>query len=243
MTPTTKPPRPTPPPTPARSRRLRLLALLALFSACGVKHIAKYEPKKRVYEAPPAATTAEGQAEGSLFRANERAALLFTDARARSANDLVVVRVEELADAQRRADTDLKRNSKMSADVRAFLTAAGQPGTDVGAGATGGVESNFQGLGTMQRSERLMATVPAVVRQVLPNGNLFIEGHRVVLVNQEEHHFYISGVVRPIDIDETNSIKSSMVADAEVEFTATGNLSDNEKQGWLSRFANWIWPF
>jgi flagellar L-ring protein precursor FlgH len=231
-----------PPATPA-PRRLELLALLALLSACGVKHIAKYEPKKRTYEMPPAAASTDGQAEGSLFRANERAALLFTDARARSANDLVVVRVEELADAQRRADTDLKRSSKMSADVRAFLTAAGTAGTDVTAGATGGVDSNFQGLGTMQRSERLMATVPAVVRQVLPNGNLFIEGHRVVLVNQEEHHFYISGVVRPIDIDETNSIKSSLVADAEVEFTATGNLSDNERQGWLSRFANWIWPF
>jgi flagellar L-ring protein FlgH len=77
----------------------------------------------------------------------------------------------------------------------------------------------------------------------LPNGNLFVEGHRVVLVNNEEHHFYISGVVRPIDIDQENSVKSSMIADAEIEFTGRGVLSDNQQQGWLSRYFGWMWPF
>ncbi|MFZ4532964.1 MAG: flagellar basal body L-ring protein FlgH, partial [Alsobacter sp.] len=60
--------------------------------------------------------------------------------------------------------------------------------------------------------------MPAIVRKILPNGNLFIEDHRVVLVNAEEQHFYISGVVRPIDIDQYNSVKSAMIADAEIEF-------------------------
>ena len=78
---------------------------------------------------------------------------------------------------------------------------------------------------------------------VRANGNLFIEGHRVVLVNNEEQHFYISGVVRPIDIDQENSVKSSMIADAEIEFTGRGILSDNQKQGWLSRYFGWLWPF
>jgi flagellar L-ring protein precursor FlgH len=82
-----------------------------------------------------------------------------------------------------------------------------------------------------------------VVRKVLPNGNLFVEGHRVVLVNSEEHHFYISGVVRPIDIDGENSVKSSMVADAEIEFTGQGVVSDSQRQGWLNRFFGYFWPF
>jgi flagellar L-ring protein FlgH len=85
--------------------------------------------------------------------------------------------------------------------------------------------------------------VPALVRKVLPNGNLFVEGHRVVLVNNEEQHFYISGVVRPIDIDQENSVKSSMIADAEIEFVGSGDLTDNQKQGWLSRYFGWIWPW
>lgn len=226
------------------TRLLVSLSLVALVSGCGVKHIAKYEPKKRVYEVNDVpANAGPEQAEGSLFRSGDRANMLFTDMRALRVNDLVVVKVEELADSQRQADTDLRRTSKLASDVSAFIQAAGQPQTSVGAGMSGTAESSFQGLGSTRRSERLVATVPALVRQVLPNGNLFIEGHRVVLVNQEEHHFYISGVVRPIDIDQQNSVKSSLLADAEVEFTATGNLSDNEKQGWLTRFINWVWPF
>jgi flagellar L-ring protein precursor FlgH len=82
-----------------------------------------------------------------------------------------------------------------------------------------------------------------MVTKVLPNGNLFIEGHRVILVNAEEQHFYISGVVRPIDIDQENSVKSAMVADAEIEFVGRGVLTDNQRQGWLSRFLSWVWPF
>ena len=107
----------------------------------------------------------------------------------------------------------------------------------------GSSKTNFKGEGKTARSEYLTATVPAMVRKVLPNGNLFVEGHRVILVNSEEQHFYISGVVRPIDIDQENSVKSSMVADAEIEFVGRGVLTDNQRQGWLSRYLGWIWPF
>ena len=65
----------------------------------------------------------------------------------------------------------------------------------------------------------------------------------MILVNAEEQHFYISGVVRPIDIDQENSVKSSMVADAEIEFVGRGVLTDNQRQGWFSRYLGWIWPF
>lgn len=228
---------------PSSDKRLRLLAVLLLLSGCAVKHIAKYEPKRRDYQvdATPAPKTPEETA-GSLFRRGSPASILFTDARALNLNDLVVVKVEELADSRRQADTDLKHGSKMTADVSAFLDVAGVR-QDVSGQVGGGLSTDFQGLGRTRRTEHLVATVPSLVRKVLPNGLLFIEGHRVVLVNQEEHHFYISGVVRPIDIDQQNSVKSSLLADAEVEFTATGVLSDNERQGWLSRFVNWIWPF
>ena len=64
-----------------------------------------------------------------------------------------------------------------------------------------------------------------------------------VMATQNADVFYISGVVRPIDIDQENSVKSSMVADAEIEFVGRGVLTDNQKQGWLSRFLGWVWPF
>ncbi len=224
--------------------RVGVVALCTLISGCAVRHIAKYEPKHRVYENPASTSAASvAQGSGSLYNGNASPAMLFTDSRALRSNDLVVVKVEELADSQRNADTDLHHSSKLTADVAAFLQVAGIKTQDIGLEASGSLGTDFSGNGRTRRTERLVATVPALVRQVLPNGNLFVEGHRVVLVNQEEHHFYISGVVRPIDIDQQNSIKSSLLADAEVEFTASGNLSDNERQGWLSRFFSWVSPF
>ena len=218
---------------------LALLAPLAL-AACGPSHIAGYTPKHRDY---PVASSATGPAQaspGSLWREGSSAASLYTDARALHENDLVVVRVSEMADAKRATDTDISRQSSTNGQVNAFLGALSKslPKTIDGNSLT-----TFKGTGSTARSEYLTATVPAIVRKVLPNGNLFIEGHRVILVNQEEQHFYISGVVRPIDIDQENSIRSAQIADAEIEFTGRGVLSDNQHQGWISRYFGWIWPF
>ena len=103
-------------------------------------------------------------------------------------------------------------------------------------------QNSFKGEGRTTRNDRFEATVPAMVRQVLPGGQLFVEGHRVVLVNSEEHHFYFSGVIRPEDIDGTGSVPSSRMADAQIEFVGRGNLTTGTSQGWLSRFLDFIWP-
>ena len=214
---------------------------LALCACASSTHIDKYVPKHREYEPPASAQRGdEALSSGSLWRDGRSPAMLYTDARALRENDLVVVRVEEVADAKRSADTDMTHRNDVNATA-AFLNSLSAAGT--GGGIKGGFDKHFQGTGSTGRTERLTATVPALVRRVLPNGNLFIEGHRVVLVNSEEQHFYISGVVRPIDIDQENSVKSSMIAEAEVEFTGRGILSDNQRQGWLAHYLGWIWPF
>lgn len=222
-------------------------AALVFFWGCGVPHIDAYVPKQRNYEflgTKSAAT--EADTAGGLWKPDARNAALYSDYRAFREQDLVVVRVEEMADARRSADTTTSRDAEISVALQAFLRAAGtttnaNPQLDLTANAKSGLD--FAADGKTGRTERLTATVPAIVKKVLPNGNLFIEGHRVVLVNSEEQHFYISGVVRPIDIAQDNSIRSSYVADAEIEFTGRGVLSDNQKPGLLTRFFNWIWPF
>jgi flagellar L-ring protein FlgH len=230
-----------------------ILWVITLMTACGPAHTGTYVPKRREYELPEAAkVAAETTSPGSLWNDGRPASMLFTDARALRVNDLVVIKVEEVADARRSAGTDVDRTSESSAEISAFLgMLAKMKGVgldkDTGSGGSIGLggksNTSFSGQGKTGRSEYLSATVPAVVRKVLPNGNLFVEGHRVILVNAEEQHFYISGVVRPIDIDQENSVKSSMVADAEIEFVGNGVLTDNQKQGFLSRFLGAIWPF
>lgn len=218
----------------------------AFGAACAPAHVGSYTPKHRNYDLPSAQTRDDAtQSPGSLWHEGRPASMLFTDARALRTNDLVVIKIEEVADAQRRADTDLEHQSSNAAQIDAFLGLLNKisPGLDSSLKIGGSNKTSFRGEGKTARSEYLTATVPATVRKVLPNGNLFVEGHRVILVNNEEQHFYISGVVRPIDIDQENSVKSSMVADAEIEFVGRGVLTDNQSQGWLSRHLGWLWPF
>jgi flagellar L-ring protein precursor FlgH len=222
------------------------VALAWYVLGCGPAHIGEYTPKHREYKLP---TEGKGEDEpsspGSLWRDGRPASMLFTDARALHANDLVVINIEEVANASRSADTNLSRSSSSSAKIDAFLGLLKKLKISSGdlLNIGGGSTSALASTGSTDRSESFTATVPAVVIKVLPNGNLFIEGHRAILVNSEEHHFYISGVVRPIDIDQLNSIKSSVVADAQIEFVGRGDLTDNQRQGWLSRYLGWIWPF
>jgi len=227
--------------------RWMLLALVGLAAGCGPAHIGEYTPKHREYKL---ASEGKGEDEpsspGSLWRDGRPASMLFTDARALHANDLVVINIEEIANASRSTDTNIDRSSNSSAKIDAFLGLLKKlnvSATDSGFNIGGSSAGSFKSAGSSDRSESFKASVPAVVMKVLSNGNLFVEGHRAILVNAEEHHFYISGVVRPIDIDQQNSIKSSVVADAQIEFTGRGDLTDNQRQGWLSRYLGWMWPF
>lgn len=236
---------------------LALLLVMALgpwLLGCGPRHIKGYTPRHREYPvAPaPAPNAASEPNPGSLLR-NDSPHVLFADQRAFRASDVLVVRIEEVADAQRQSGVDVERSGASEHVLRAV------PGVNRVVNRTlnpnpafnltedthvdGEGRDAFAARGTTGRTERFVATVPVVVRQVLPNGNLFVEGHRVILVNEEEHHFYVSGVVRPIDVDQNNAVRSSQVADAEIEFVGRGVVTDNQQEGWLRRIFGFLRPF
>jgi flagellar L-ring protein precursor FlgH len=225
---------------------LALLVLSVVVAGCGPAHIAPYEPKKRAFDLPPSTPVDEKPStEGSLWKDGQLAGGLFVDARAFRVNDVVVVRVEEVADAERSADTGVQRKSSASLGVNAVPIIGPLIPTGMTVDSTLGTstETQFDGGGSTNRKERLVATVSTVVKQVLQNGNLLIEGHRVILVNNEEHHLYVSGIVRPVDIDQQNSIASSRIAEAEIEFVGRGVVTDSTEQGVFPRFLHWFWPF
>jgi flagellar L-ring protein precursor FlgH len=63
------------------------------------------------------------------------------------------------------------------------------------------------------------------------------------MVGEEEHHIYVSGIVRRVDIADDDSVPSSRIADAEIEYTGRGDISDTQRRGWLSRTLSKLWPF
>ena len=237
----------------AASTRPLLVALcaclLTLTSACTQAHIEPYQPKQRKYTQPvELGDLTQGGEDGSLWSANSQHNYMYADQRAMRTGDILTVQIEEFADAQRDASTETDRKAKMNAEIKSFLNVMAKlqrldPDLDPSSLVEASMESGFAGRGATSRSERLKATVPVTVKRVFPNGLLFVEGHRVVMVNQEEHHFYVSGVARPQDIDEANYIVSSRLADCEIEFTGRGVVSTAQEKGWLGRFFDWIWPF
>lgn len=216
---------------------------LLLCVGCGAAHIGEYQPKRREYEPIVAEKKAETVREdGSIWSAAADGNTLVVDYRALKANDVVTVVVEELASANRSADTRLQRESSLNAgaDVLDVIRNGGDFNPD--RLITARTDSEHDARGRTSRRDDVRFNVTATVTKVLPNGNLFLEGHRVVLVNDEEHHFYISGVARPIDIRRDNTISSIQLADAEIEFQGEGIISEGQKPGWLARLWNWINP-
>jgi len=148
---------------------------------------------------------------------------------------------------ERGARTELEREQSASFGASSFfgLTSALQqayPNIDPSNLIDIASRSSFLGDGETQRGSRVRGEIAVRVKQVMPNGDLYVEGSKVILVNEEELHIYVSGVVRPQDIQEDNSVRSGLIADAQVEFTGRGTLTDNQRQGWLARLVSALVP-
>jgi len=104
-------------------------------------------------------------------------------------------------------------------------------------------KSGFSGAGDTARNGELTGSIAVRVVKEMPNGDLFLEGTKVVLINNEEYHLYISGLVRRVDITKDDTIASSRIADAQIEFTGRGDIADQQRKGWLAKLAETINPF
>ena len=216
--------------------------VLAVVTAC-TTHIAPYRPKQRTFvaDAYPARPSAS---RGSLFAGDG----WFEDDTARHVGDVLVVRIDERDTASRDASTklDKKDNATYGMPAAVGLLAALQrkyPDVDPAQLFATESEMTFNGSGKIVRKGTLSATLPVRVKQELGNGDLFVEGTKVVMVGEEEHHIYLSGIVRTADISDDNSVPSSRIADAEIEYTGRGDVSDQQRRGWGSRLLAKVWPW
>jgi flagellar L-ring protein FlgH len=222
-----------------------LLALLAL-SACGVQHIAPHTPRHRKYEAGEYEGAPKQVSDGSMWQDASRS--LVADFRASRVGDLVTIRVDESPEAQGDADTKMNRESSTQMGMNKFFglaeaIARSNPDVDPSQLLDFISESSFNAQGETSRGSRVEGSISARVRKQLPNGDLFLEGTKVLMVNEEELHIYVSGVIRPEDIEQDNTVASGLIADAQIEFTGRGVLTDNQRQGWFSKIWSFINPF
>lgn len=219
------------------------LAIAAVAVVGCTQHIAPYRPRQRNFHPDdyPARPVADS---GSTFRGGG----LFEDVVARRVGDILIVRIDERDTGTHAASTKLDRKDEATYGMPAAvgLLAALQaryPDADPAQLFATGNEVSFAGSGAVQRKGQLTATLPVRVKAELGNGDLYIEGTKVVMIGAEEQHLYVSGIVRVRDIAEDGSIPSSRIADAEIEYTGRGDVSDQQRRGWGSRLLARLWPF
>jgi flagellar L-ring protein precursor FlgH len=167
---------------------------------------------------------------------------LFGDLRARRVNDLVTVRVVETVSAQGSADSTLDKSSSAGASVpNLFGLESKYPGfLDPSALATLGASTGFKGGGSTARSGSLSAVLTARVAEVLPNGDLALEGVREIEINGDRQIVVLTGVVRTSDIGPGNVVASTAVGQMRIRYFGRGLIKDNLSPGWLVRVLNKI---
>jgi flagellar L-ring protein precursor FlgH len=225
-----------------------LLASLAALAAPGLgcaSHIAPYHGKHRTLDAGEFGARSKPGG-GSLYA--EGAPGLFEDPSASRVGDILVIKIDEKDVASHQADTQLNKSDATTYGLPAAVglvaaIAAKYPGVDPAKLLASTSEQKFTGNGQVKREGTVTAVLPVRVVQILPSGDLFVEGTKVVMVGEEEHHIYVSGVVRRVDIADDDSVPSSRIADAEIEYTGRGDISDTQRRGWLSRTLSKLWPF
>lgn len=192
--------------------------------------------------AVPSSATGPASA-GSLWPADDRT-FFYGDRKAFRVGDVLTVQVSESAKASNTANTDLSRSSANSAEITAML---GLQGALARSNLTNlldvNADSSHAGAGSTKREGRLTANITAVVKDVLPNGNLVIQGTRSVTVNNEEQFMTLTGIVRQEDIGRDNSVSSSQIADARIAFGGVGIVADKQRSGWGTWAFDWLFPF
>ncbi len=181
----------------------------------------------------------------SLWRNGSRA--FFNDQRAHQVGDILTVKVNINDTAQFQDQTQLNRTSTEDTEITNFIGAnalsASAKNILPGSVLTASGNSQMNGQGTINRNDQLLTNVAAVVTQLLPNGNMVIEGKQEIRLNTEIRELIVAGVVRPEDIESDNAIELPKVAEARVAYGGRGTLTNIQTERWGQQVADVILPF
>jgi len=188
------------------------------------------------YPESPAAPT------GRFSLWNDRQSRLFTDPRALRPGDILTVEIS--IDDRARFKNESERNRTTSRDLGFGLGLDWQGAKTEGSG-NANIDSNTtaSGAGTTERSEKLELRVAAVVSDVLPNGNLMIQGSQEVRVNAELRILTIAGIARPADIGPNNTIPYERIAEARISYGGRGRLTEVQQPPYGTQILDNISPF
>lgn len=182
--------------------------------------------------------------DNSLWGGEASSNMLFIDDKARYKYDIITVFVEEQSTAQGSASTQTSNDSEASLGISSFLGMQNSNRKTMASGAiSADTENKFKGDGKTARSGKITAVISATITEVLPNGNMVIEGQKEVEINSEKQWMTVKGIARSRDITPQNTVLSRHLAEAKIAYSGVGVINDKQHPGWAIRILDWIWPF
>ncbi len=219
----------------ARPLYLALLAGgMALLAGCASQPPMVSDPSfAAVLEPEPSAL--EPKRNGAIFNPEQYGGL-FGDQKAFQVGDVLTVMLQERTDASKSATAATNKGDSADMGVTSLF---GLPGNTIGnMSANLNADRGFSGDGTATQNNQLQGEISVTVARVLPNGNLLVQGEKFIGINQGLEFVRLSGVVRPADVARDNTVPSTRVANARIQYGGEGAINDANTQGWLGRFFN-----
>lgn len=217
---------------------MKQLFLLGLITLAGCSASTQKPIPDDPYYAPvlPEMKPNEVIRSGSLFQ-DSYAQNLYSDIKAHRVGDIITVELSESTSAKKSAKNEIDKDSEVGLSTPILM---GSPltvnGNEVNASIA--MENSFSGESDADQSNSLTGAISVHVVQVMANGNLVVRGEKWMTLNQGDEFIRLSGIIRPEDISPENSISSTRVANARIQYSGTGKFADAQEQGWLSAFFN-----
>jgi flagellar L-ring protein precursor FlgH len=182
----------------------------------------------------------------SLWREDVSRSMV-ADKRAHSVGDILNILVQENSTATKDNNTKTAKKTGVDASLETFFYSPGASKLLTKGGRLPAMKfsakNDFDGGGSINNSERITARIAARVIDVLPNGNLVIEGTRQSAFGGETQDMILRGTVRAEDVTAANTVFSFQVADATIRIVNKGTVTDTQRKGWFTRVWDKLTPF
>jgi flagellar L-ring protein precursor FlgH len=223
-----------------RRQLIRLCAVVALATTCAATSFGESKSKS---QKPSASDDYDAVYARYLQQARNPAGTpdpwtwmngLAFDVRARRVNDLITVRVEESISASGTADASTSKTTNTSNSIGGLFGLTKDPLSLANTKSDNG----FKGSGETNRAGTLSTMMTARVADVLPSGDLVVEGVREIGINGDRQMVVLTGVVRAVDVGPTNVVSSTQIGQLRIQYFGQGLMKDSLTPGWLLRFLN-----
>ncbi|MRT57456.1 flagellar basal body L-ring protein FlgH [Cedecea sp.] len=228
--------------TPRVLRAFTLLSGALLLSGCAqIMHQPLVQGATTAAPIPLAATGPSG----SLFQTGQAMNYgyqpMFEDRRPRNIGDTLTILLQENVSASKSSSASANRNGSAGLGLDAMPVGGwlGSGGADFDASG----KSDFSGKGGAAARNTFTGTITVTVNALLPNGNLQVVGEKQIAINQGTEFIRFSGVVNPRTISGSNTVSSTQVADARIEYVGNGYINEAQNMGWLQRLFLNLAPF